>query len=100
MDHHVCPWWLAYSFDNPLRRLVHNGSKLLSPYVKGEMTVTDIGCGLGYFTIEMAKLLDGNGRVIAVDLQEKMLAAVMRRAKRQGQDDRIIPRLCRSDDLM
>ncbi|MBU4143260.1 hypothetical protein KJ590_04695, partial [Patescibacteria group bacterium] len=47
----VCPWWLCYSFDNPLRRLFHDPERLLGPYVKTGMTAVDIGCGMGYFTI-------------------------------------------------
>jgi hypothetical protein len=31
---HVCPWWLAYTFDNPLRRLLHNPEKLLAGLVE------------------------------------------------------------------
>jgi hypothetical protein len=47
-NHHVCPWWLAYTFDNPLRRLIHNPRKILSGYVKERMTVKNDshGCRL------------------------------------------------------
>ena len=48
---HVCPWWLAYTFDNPLRRLVHNPEKMLQKFIKEGDTVVDIGCGMGYFSI-------------------------------------------------
>lgn len=37
------------------------------------MTVLDLGCGTGYFTLEIAKLLDNNGKVIASDAQNGML---------------------------
>ena len=37
------------------------------------MTVLDLGCGTGYFTLETAKLLDNNGKVIAADVQKGML---------------------------
>ena len=70
---HVCPWWLCYSFDNPLRRLIHNPQRILSPYIKQGMTVLDAGCGMGYFSIGMAKMVGDSGKVIAVDLQQKML---------------------------
>ena len=48
---HVCPWWFAYTFDNPLRRLVHNPEKMLQKFIKEGDTVVDIGCGMGYFSI-------------------------------------------------
>jgi ubiquinone/menaquinone biosynthesis C-methylase UbiE len=37
------------------------------------MNVLDIGCGPGYFSIEMAKMVGPDGRVISADLQEGML---------------------------
>jgi len=30
-DDRICPWWLAYTFDNPLRRFLHDPATLLSP---------------------------------------------------------------------
>ncbi len=43
MANHVCPWWLAYTFDNPLRTFFHKPDQMLSQYVKEGMTVADIG---------------------------------------------------------
>ena len=86
---HVCPWWLAYSFDNPLRRWLHRPRKLLAPYVKEGMHVIDVGCGMGGFSIAMAKLVGDGGRVTALDLQEKMLEITRKRAKRAGMQHRI-----------
>jgi ubiquinone/menaquinone biosynthesis C-methylase UbiE len=86
---HVCPWWLAYTFDNPIRRWIHRPRKLLAPYVKEGMHVIDVGCGMGVFTIEMAKQVGDSGRVTALDLQEKMLEIVRRRSKRAGVEYRI-----------
>jgi ubiquinone/menaquinone biosynthesis C-methylase UbiE len=79
-DHHVCPWWLAYTFDNRLRRLIHNPQKILSGYVQEGMTVMDIGCGMGYFTLGLAELVGDAGQVLAVDLQQQMLDIMMKRA--------------------
>jgi ubiquinone/menaquinone biosynthesis C-methylase UbiE len=89
----VCPWWLCYSFDNPLRRL------FLGPYVKPGMTVVDIGCGMGYFTIGLAKLAGPEGKVIAVDLQQQMLDALGRRSRRGGMADRVVLHRCRKESL-
>jgi SAM-dependent methyltransferase len=95
----VCPWWMCYTFDNPLRRLIQDPERLLEPYVKPGMTAVDIGCGMGYFTMGAAKLAGPGGKVIAVDLQEQMLAALNRRALNAGLSDRIILRHCRPDRL-
>jgi ubiquinone/menaquinone biosynthesis C-methylase UbiE len=95
----VCPWWLCYSFDNPLRRLFHDPERLLGPYVKTGMTVVDIGCGMGYFTIGLAKLAGPEGKVIAVDLQQQMLDALGRRSRKAGVADRIVLHRCRKESL-
>jgi ubiquinone/menaquinone biosynthesis C-methylase UbiE len=79
---HVCPWWLAYSFDNPLRRIFHKPERMFDGHVKSGSRVLDIGCGMGYFTIAFARMVGDDGVVYGVDLQEKMLAAVRRRAER------------------
>lgn len=95
----VCTWWIAYTFDNPLRRLIHKPQKVLGNYVKEGMAVMDLGCGMGHFSIGMAGLVGSTGRVIAVDLQQKMLDVMERRAQRAGLDDRILPHLCQVDDI-
>ena len=97
--HHVCPWWVAYTFDNPLRKLFHNPGKIFRDHIKEGMTVMDVGCGMGYFSIGMAKLVGAKGKVIAVDLQQKMLDVMQRRAGRHGVADRIIAHRCESDSL-
>jgi len=93
MAKHVCPWWLGYFLANPLRRLWHDPKKILSPYVLGGMTVLEPGCGMGFFTLDLARLAGPSGRVVAVDLQQKMLDGMKRRAGRAGLLSRIDARL-------
>ncbi|MBW2439509.1 MAG: class I SAM-dependent methyltransferase [Deltaproteobacteria bacterium] len=97
--HRICNWWIAYTFDNPLRRLIHNPPKVLGSYVKAGMTVMDLGCGMGHFSIGMARLVGNTGRVIAVDLQQKMLDVMERRVRRAGLADRILPHRCQAEDI-
>ena len=77
----ICPWWLTYSFDNPLRHLIHKPEKILADLVKPGMTVRDIGCGFGFFSIAMARMVGVSGSVIAVDVQEKSLNMMLKRAQ-------------------
>ena len=85
----VCPWWLCPTFDNPLRRLIHNPEAILDGLVGEGQIALDIGCGMGYFTIPMARMVGPQGWVVAVDLQMKMLERVAQRARRAGVDERI-----------
>ena len=93
-NHHICPWWLAYFFDNPLRRMVHPPEKILGPYVTAGMTVLDFGCGFGHYSLGMARLTGASGEVVAADVQQKMLAKTMARARKAGLDEIIRPLLC------
>lgn len=98
-DEHVCPWWLAYTFDHAGRNLFQRPSKVAGPYVKPGMTAMDIGCGMGFFSIGMARMVGGDGLVIAVDLQQKMLEVLMKRAKRKGVAGRIRAHRCGMDTM-
>jgi ubiquinone/menaquinone biosynthesis C-methylase UbiE len=81
-NHHVCPVKRAGSLDNRIRRWIQNPQKILGAYIEEGMTVLDIGCGPGFFSIEMAKMVGESGKIIAADLQEGMLEKV--RAKIKG----------------
>ena len=96
---HVCPWWLAYTFDNRIRKLFQNPDNILKQFVKEGFVALDIGCGMGSFSIAMAKLTGNKGKVIALDIQEKMLEVMKKRAGREGVLDRIVPHLAAGKDL-
>jgi SAM-dependent methyltransferase len=99
MKHHVCPWWLGYLLACPLRRLLQDPGKLLAPYIRQGMTVLEPGPGMGFFTLELARLVGAGGRVIAVDVQPKMLDRLKRRAREAGFLNRIEARVCSSESL-
>ena len=98
-NNRVCPWWMAYTFDNPIRKFFHQPRKMLDAFVKEGMTVMDVGCGMGFFSIGMAKMVGDSGKVIAVDLQQKMLDIMLKRARRAGVAERIFPHRCEPDRL-
>jgi ubiquinone/menaquinone biosynthesis C-methylase UbiE len=100
MAAHVCPWWAArFTINTPFRRLLHDPQKIVGPYVKPGMTVIDVGCGVGWFSIPMAGMVGDQGKVIAVDLQPQMLAMLRRRAEKSGVATRIETHKCERDRL-
>ncbi len=48
---------------------------------------------MGFFTLELARLVGPDGRVVAVDVQPRMIAGLRRRAERAGLLDRIETRV-------
>lgn len=89
MSSHVCPWWLGPLLASPLRRLLQDPGRILAPHVRPGMTVLEPGPGMGFFTLELARRVGPGGRVVAVDVQPRMLAGLARRARRAGLDGRI-----------
>ena len=91
MDQHTCPWWLAYSWDHRLRKLIHDPNKIIKPLVRPGDTLLDLGCGMGYFSIAMAELTGEGGTVYAVDIQQKMLDILVKRVKNKSIEKIINP---------
>lgn len=89
MSQRVCPWWLGYLLASPVRRWFCSPAKLLAPYVRKGMVVLEPGPGMGFFTLDLARLVGASGRVVAVDIQLKMLEELRRRAAKAKLLDRI-----------
>jgi len=64
------------------------------------MNVLDVGCGMGFFSLPAARLAGETGRVVCVDLQERMIKGLIRRAKKSGLTDRIDARISGKKSLM
>ena len=99
MAQRVCPWWLGYWLVSPLRRFLEPPRALLAPHVAPGMVVLEPGCGMGFFTLELARLVGPSGRVVAVDLQPRMLGGLRRRARRAGLEERIEIRRAEAERL-
>jgi SAM-dependent methyltransferase len=99
MPGRVCPWWLGYLLASPVRRWLEDPAKLLAPYVRAGMTVLEPGPGMGFFTLELARLVGPEGRVVAPDVQPRMIAGLKRRAARARLTDRVDARVVPPDTL-
>jgi ubiquinone/menaquinone biosynthesis C-methylase UbiE len=84
---------------SPLRKLVENPTKILGPFIDEGMVVLEPGCAMGFFTLPLARMVGSEGKVIAVDIQTEMLAALERRARKAGLIDRIDIREAEPDGL-
>ena len=98
-ENRVCPIERAGSLDNKIRRWLQNPRKILSPYIEKGMTVLDVGCGPGFFSIDMAQMVGKSGRVIASDLQEGMLQKVREKIKTTELEARITLHKCEDNKI-
>jgi ubiquinone/menaquinone biosynthesis C-methylase UbiE len=97
--HRICPVERAGALDFNIRKWLHNPRRILQPYVKEGMTALDLGCGPGFFTVEMARLVGKTGKVIAADLQEGMLARLKAKIKDSEWADRITLHQCQAERI-
>ena len=95
----ICPVEIAGGLDNSFRKLLQNPQKLLNQYISEGMTVLDLGCGPGFFSIEIAKMLCDSGKVIAADLQEGMLEKVNQKIKGTELEQRIAIHKCEDNKI-
>ncbi|MBU2599894.1 class I SAM-dependent methyltransferase [bacterium] len=99
-NEHVCPWWLCFTFDNIFRKLFHNPNLILAKHIKSGDIVLDVGAGQGFFTIPMANIVGPKGKVIAMDIQSKMLEILKKKAVKYQVDDRIFPKIVSDEKLI
>jgi ubiquinone/menaquinone biosynthesis C-methylase UbiE len=85
----ICPHQGAFLLDNWLRRRLQPPCAILRGFLEPGDTAIDLGCGPGFFTIPMARLVGPGGCIVAVDLQAPMLDRVRRKARQHGLADRI-----------
>jgi ubiquinone/menaquinone biosynthesis C-methylase UbiE len=99
MAHDICPWWHGYFLASPIRRLRHNPRAILKGSVTRGMTVLEPGPGMGFFTMELARLVGPTGKVVAVDVQDQMLKRLDKKLQRAGTKKQADLRLAGAKDL-
>ncbi len=99
MAERVCPPLVGYWLLNPLRKLVESPRRMLGPFVKPGMIVLEPGPAMGFFTLPLARMVGSAGRVVVVEIQQKMLDVLLGRARRAGLSDRIDARLAENGSL-
>lgn len=80
MTYHGADWLIRESREKE----EHCKTLIKALNLKPGDTVCDMGCGNGYYTLKMARLVGKRGRVLAVDIQPEMLHLLNLRAKESG----------------
>lgn len=99
MAEHICPWWVGYLLIMPMRRWLQNPAAITAPYVREGMTVLEPGPGMGFFTLELARQVGTNGKVVAVDVAPRMISSLKRRIAKAGMLDRADARVSQPDSM-
>ncbi len=73
----------GFVLNNPVRRLFSKPRKY-SSYVSRGQTVADLGCGPGYYTFPLAEAVGPEGKVYAVDSDERPIRTVKKKAEEGG----------------
>lgn len=55
--------------------------------IKAGQTIADLGAGSGYYSFRIAPLVGQKGRVLAIDVEPRMLRIISERARRGGVDN-------------
>ena len=95
----ICPMQVAGLLDSKFRRFFHNPNEILNPFIKKNITALDIGCGPGVFSIEIAKLMEGTGKIISVDMQEGMLEIIKEKISGTIYEKNIVLHKCTQNSI-
>ncbi len=90
---------MGYLLASPLRKLMQNPNRVLRAFIRDGMTVLDFGSAMGFFSLPMAQMVGPSGKVVCVDVQEKMLTSLRKRARRAALLSRLETRLSGADSL-
>lgn len=80
MSYHGAPWLIRDEREREERCSL----MLVNLGVKRGMTVCDMGCGNGFYSLQLAKMVGKNGNVLAVDIQPEMLELLRDRMEKEG----------------
>lgn len=80
MTYHGASWLVREERE----REEHCKTMLKALAIKPGQAVCDMGCGNGFYTLKLAKLVGKTGRVLAVDIQPEMLRLLEARANEQA----------------
>ena len=96
---HRFPWWLAPLLTNPVRRLLDNPEALLGDLVQPVHVVLELGPANGFYSVPIARALGESGKLIAVDIEPRLLKMLEKRLQQRGLAGCLVPRLTENVEL-
>lgn len=82
------PFFIGALLDSGFRRKCEPPSEVIARSgIKSGIQVLEIGCGSGAFTIDAARIVGEQGKVFALDIEEKMLAQLQKKLTRPENRD-------------
>ncbi len=100
--HFPAPAFISVALDSDLRRKLQPPDLIVARAgIKEGMSVLDLGCGPGFFTIPIARAVGPQGKVYALDIQPAMLARLEAKLAQPENADvgNIEPRLASAYEL-
>ena len=91
------PAWLGLILLSPLRKIMVQRDRFLRKAgIRIGNTILELGCGPGFFTEYIAKIVTLSGTVYAQDVQSEFIETLEKRMKRFEVTENIKPLLCSS----
>jgi ubiquinone/menaquinone biosynthesis C-methylase UbiE len=79
------PYFLEWFLHNPYMKIFCHPRRVINSLdLKKDLNILEIGCGGGRISLEMAKELEGSGRIVGIDLQRRMIDIFKRRIAKLG----------------
>ena len=79
--------WVVFTLLYPISRIFDPPKKLIRPYVKKDQVVADLGCATGYYTLAIADSVGSEGKVYAVDKNERSIRALKKKVEKGSYDN-------------
>lgn len=96
---HVIPAWMLPFLALPFRRWFDRSLREILAWVRPGMRILEVGPGVGFYSIPLARALGPGGGLTCVELQAPAREGLRRRLSRRGLADRVEIRPCEPRDL-
>jgi ubiquinone/menaquinone biosynthesis C-methylase UbiE len=96
------PSFVGYFLGSRFRKMMQPPDKIVERSgIKEGMTVMDLGCGPGTYTVDVARAVGNKGKVYAVDIQQAMINRLENKLKKPENKDvhNIIPKVANAYEL-